>query len=67
MKKLIKHIIKWRKRYYQSEKNIQNLAITLEETRKSLRIAKERFNNAINHNVILAREIDSLYKTLNKE
>ena len=40
-KSLIKQILKWRKRYYQSETNLQHIAIILDNTRKELKTYRD--------------------------
>ena len=60
--KVIKAVLKWRKRYYEMKLLKENILSHLDITKKSLKVCKSRYAYLLEHNVILAAEMDNLNK-----
>lgn len=64
--KLIKHLLRWRKRYYLEKNYADNADSEVLRLKEKLNTAYRRYNDAITHNSFLAKEVDSLYRIIEK-
>ena len=60
--RIVKYLFVWIKRYNELNKKYGKLYEEYQWEKSKLYIARERYHHSIEHNVILAKEIDNLNK-----